>query len=487
MPNFFKITKKQLSKMERGQVLMVVAISLVGLIAIIGIALDVGVMFIENARLRRAVDSAALAAALQFRQGYTTDNLDRSAEEFLALNGIHDPNALVQVCMDPAPAPSDPDYIHYDAALCTVPPRKLVKVVARGTAYLVFMPVIGINSAPIVAEAISETASVDVVLVLDRSDSMTWGADVGDPMRDPSICNAGSSGGGYVGDCHPFDEVKRAAVSFVNQLYFPYDSVSVVSFDKDAAVLMTFSNDQAAIINSIKTLRVFQGEVSVADPFGDNAIYPNGDPSRWYDPSHVYYGLDCPQTDEANHILFPGKYPVGNYSPAACTTTNIGAGLRLAGAQFIGEPPQSLWVVILLTDGVANAGYLIDGSGNAEYFCPSTTWSNFDIPPKCNDGDSSTRHIQGFPVDPFNPDYDAEDYAYDSADYIAGQHALLFTIGLGDKVVQTSTVDGTALGEKFLQYGASVGGGFYTFAPNAAQLQEIFRQIAENIATRLAH
>ena len=48
MPNFIKKTKKQLSKMERGQVLMVVAISLVGLIAIIGIALDVGLMFIEK-------------------------------------------------------------------------------------------------------------------------------------------------------------------------------------------------------------------------------------------------------------------------------------------------------------------------------------------------------------------------------------------------------------------------------------------------------
>ncbi len=81
----YKQYKTQDSKMERGQVLMVVAVSIVAIIAIMGLALDVGVMFIGNARMRRAVDAAALAAALQFRQGYQFSQLDTSAREFLQL------------------------------------------------------------------------------------------------------------------------------------------------------------------------------------------------------------------------------------------------------------------------------------------------------------------------------------------------------------------------------------------------------------------
>ncbi len=116
---------------ERGQVLIVVALAIVGIIAVIGLSLDVGVMFIENARLRRAVDSAALAAALQFREGYLMSELDTSAREFLKLNGINDPSALVQVC-------NGPDYAHTIPAASGICPgpsemdRKLVRVVARG-------------------------------------------------------------------------------------------------------------------------------------------------------------------------------------------------------------------------------------------------------------------------------------------------------------------------------------------------------------------
>jgi hypothetical protein len=484
MSNLSRNLKKRLMNKERGQVLIVVAMAIVGIIAVIGISLDVGVMFIENARLRRAVDAAALAAALQFREGYLMSELDSSAREFLKLNGINDPSALVQVC-------NGPDYDHTipaSSGICPGPSemgRKLVRVVARGTAHLAFLPVIGIDSAPIAAEATSETASVDVVLVLDRSDSMTWGDPilaVDDPMRDPSICNyaVNPEDASYQGYCRPFFEVKRAAVSFVEQLYFPYDRVAVVTFDKDAVVRLHFSNVKADIISTIKSMMVFQGEESAPDPTGINAIYPNGEPSRWYDPTGVYYGLDCPSTDPVLNPEPPPYFYPDYPSPARCTTTNIGAGLYTAGQEYNIPPVRknSLWVVILLTDGVANAGY----DATPLYFCPVSTWGNSDIPPKCNDGNSATRHPSG------NAAYDAEDYAYDSADWVAtSQNALIFTIGLGPKVTQPSTVDGTPLGELFLQYAADEGNGAYTFAPDTAMLLQVFREIARNIATRLAH
>jgi hypothetical protein len=510
MSNFIKKTKKRLSNMERGQVLVVVAVSIVAIIAIMGLALDVGMMFIENARLRRAVDSAALAAALQFREGYRMDQLDSSAKEFLTLNGIHDPSALVQVC-------NGPDFLHtIPRDRCPAagqPPRKLVRVVATGTVHLAFLPVIGIDQVPIAAEAISETASVDVVLVLDRSDSMTYTAGIDDPnsMRDPSVCNVATNNPDptYQGYCLPFDQVKKAAVSFVEDLYFPYDRVAVVTFDKTANGIpidydvlhnpIYFSNDPTKIISKIKSLTVFEGDETASGPLsglpGINAIYPNGLPSRFYDPtSGKYLGLGCPQMDPALQAFYP-DYP----SPAPCTTTNIGGSLNFAGQEFnIDTPqnpkrPEALWVVILLTDGVANAGY----SDNGVYFCPESTWIYTNVPPKCNNGytknNPANRHSPNT-----DPDYDAEDYAYDMSEFVAhDQSALLFTIGLGDQVQMESSVDHTRLGELFLRYASDYAcnlgdrakfcPGTYTFAPNGAALREVFRKIAENIATRLSH
>jgi hypothetical protein len=335
-------------------------------------------------------------------------------------------------------------------------------------------------------------------------------------MRDPSVCNNPNDPSfnpnfvlpsyydtSYTGYCRPFDEVKKAAVSFVNQLYFPYDRVSVVTFDKRPHVILELSNNKGAIISSIKALTVFQGEETPpSDPTGINSIYsftaPSPLPSRWYAPdTGFYWGLQCSQADPT----FKADYsPLVFGSWAPCTTTNIGAGMYEAGVRFNDNHANpfrnnSLWVVILLTDGVANAGYTVT-AGVTQYFCPGSldadgnpqgTWGNTDIPPKCNDG--NTKSIA---ANRHSPDtsvyYDAEDYAYDAADFVAkSQNALTFTIGLGAKVKQVSTVDSTPLGELFLQYAAKVGHGMYTYAPDATGLVQVFQKIAQNIATRLTH
>jgi hypothetical protein len=94
--------------------------------------------------------------------------------------------------------------------------------------------------------------------------------------------------------------------------------------------------------------------------------------------------------------------------------------------------------------------------------------------------------------------YDADDYARDAADFIAnpitGQGATIFTIGLGDLVQHARTGDPQA-GQKLLDYAATLAGdesgvpvnhGMYVYAPSPLDLREIFRAIAENIATKLS-
>jgi Flp pilus assembly protein TadG len=493
MFKLINISKKQLSKMERGQVLVVVALAMVGLIAIMGLALDVGQMFIENARLRRAVDSAALAASLQIRTGYDPANLEPAAVDFLNLNGIHPTSVTVEYCHTDTNTPAD---------LCPTPPRKLVRVTVKAEAQLNFLAVIGIDSVPITATATSETASIDMVLVLDRSESMTYDYAVGqknangDQMRDPSVCNAATtSPQGYKGDCEPFNTVKNSAIKFVKNFMFePYDRVAVVSFAKDSHVDLNFSFDKTKVIQTISDLTVYQGDETVGDGTGASAIYPTGNPSRHYDPiTGNYLFLDCP------FAFIPTK-PEDANNPSPCTTTNLGGGLLDAGREFSGNPKaippipvrqNSLWVVVLLTDGVANAGY---GGDPQTYYCPDGTWfGQATVPFLCNDAYSDSEDVPNWtrhhPSTASN--YDAEDYAYDMADFVGkptdqgGQGAYLYTIGLGHQVALPSPFGGTPLGEKFLEYAASIGKGIYYPAPTPAQLDQIFQDIANKIATIL--
>jgi Flp pilus assembly protein TadG len=508
MTQLIRNARKKFARMERGQVLVIVALAAVGIVAIIGLVMDVGVLFIGNARLRRAVDAAALSAALQYRKNYRIADLTTSANEFLQLNGINDPNALVDTC------DTDPDLCH-DVVHDTTVQRKLVRVSASATVHLAFLPVIGINTAPISAVAISEAASVDVVLVIDRSESMTSDVDVGEKMRDPSYCNIhpeeGEAGNENAGGCQPFNDVQNAAVDFVKRLFYPYDRVAIVTFDKNPSdpPVLSLADDcphpdtgctaqeiEDHIVETIRNLTVFQGEETAGDPTGANAIYPNGNPSRYYgvdiflpnpDPTD-YLGMNCTQIWDPNDP----KYP----DPSPCTTTNIGKALAVGGLEFTHDiRPQALWAVVLLTDGMANAGYF-DAQDNPET-CPRDTWPDMAQKPiYCNDADSTTSHIAG------SEEYDADDYAYDMADFVGlpapkGQDALIFSIGLG-KLVQDDhfrQADGNYYkadgkyypGEEFLEYAADVGRGIYYYAEYGFDLPEIFRKIAENIATKLTH
>jgi len=525
MSKVIRNVKKKFSRMERGQVLVVVAVAAIGIISIIGLVMDVGLMFIGNARLRRAVDAAALSAALQYRKetnpALLQTDLTDAANEFLLLNGFTNPHSTVSTCDFNTTADMD----------CSLTQsRKLVRVYSTVDIQLAFLPVIGINSVPISAVAISETASLDMVLVIDRSESMTYGPDPShpipqtDPMRDPSYCNTQSPGpNGEAGSCQPFDKVIDAALDFAdNDAFYPYDQISVVTFDKEPTTILTLAqgNNQAAVDTALKSLTVYQGDQTN----GATGIYPSGSPSRCYsDPGHEnnvprcadaknwtlgasnYQGLQCPQQDSTlGSPTFTGN-------PSTCTTTNIGGGLRLAAQVLPTDTRQHvLWVVILLTDGVANAGHT---DTTNRYYCPGptdpvNTWLNV---PRCDKGyavDLSNRLLEP------NLSYDEIDYAYDQADYVGlpydasttppsgGQDALIYTIGLGPElnnypqmsyvdpyntdIVDYPTSTGEGLGRIFLNYAANVNPGQAFYSTTGSDLKTIFRLIGSKIATRLA-
>jgi hypothetical protein len=512
----FRRVRKFLAEKEKGQILVIVALTIVVIIAIVGLSLDVGLMFIGNARLRRAVDAAALNAALQFRENYERADLARAAIEILALNNADDPLVVIEICdtsiqsydawltshsLGDLAILSPGDHVFNNTNLCTTPPRKMVRVIAHDAVNLAFLPVIGIDTANISANATSETASIDLVLVIDTGESMTYDAPAGDPLRDPSVCNYADTGDGMPGECHPFEEIKQAAVDFIRAAtYFPYDRVAIITFNKVGTTVLSFSDlnysttdpgeitaIESTIVSRIENLTVYEGQ----------GVCPSGQPCRVYDgPSFASFAC-------GGGYLFPddprdpSTFDEDLNDPSECPSTNIGAGLLLAGNEFATPPirQNALWAVILLTDGAANAGA-----------CPRSTWGEqryetdwltlwcrdpYAATRHCADPDNMERCLHGGGVwDPSN--YDADDYARDMVDFVAyDQQAYIYSIGLGHIVINSSIGDPDA-GQQLLLYAANTGdgdigdAGLYFYAPDTTQLRAIFQAIADNIAIRLS-
>ena len=477
---------------QTGQALILLAMAFIGLAAFAGLTIDAGILFSHIGHLRRAVDAASLAAAGQFREGRTAKELSDMALQVIELNGLDATSAIAMVCAREAPESE-----YNDSSLCpggeNPPPedttesyRKFVRVQAQLPVDFAFLPIVGWSSVTIQANAISEAASVDIVLAIDTSESMAF--DGGSEfLRDPDNCNP-------IDDCHPFEEVRDNAKLLVERTYFPYDRVGLVTFDREATLELALEDGttEADVLNALDAMQVF------SQP-------------------------PCPGWDLSG-------------DPRGCTSTNIADGLRFAGTEFCKDKngnsncdpdemrEEAVWIVVLLTDGAANAAINAAAPNNDpdRWLCPGSLSAPAWVQPFCRD--------EEFEIGPGEYGFDAEDAA-ESMGYFAGcpnpdfpqkggcaavgggQGAVVFTIGLGDLVTHNATCDPVAYpggceedsAEKLLRYIAAVGDdgdpttddcdgvdtgvscGNYYFAEEGFELEQVFDAIASRIFTRITH
>jgi Flp pilus assembly protein TadG len=508
---------------ERGQAIILVAFSIVGLVAIVGLMIDGGIMLIEYARLKRGLDAASIAAASQFRKGFNGQDLEKAGEEFMLFN-----QSVADVTIFTCDTPNT----SWDEALCAptgMPKRKLVRVTASRVVDFGFMRVVGFDSTTLTASSIGEAASIDLVLLIDTSSSMAYETTVGgDPLRsdiavpgthtgdDPVACNASATR-----RCEPLGRIKTVAIDFIqgNLLFFPYDRVAVVATTQQQQdftatrlphTVTPFRDNQGDVEAAINNLKVFL-------PQKCPASYATGDgPCVRYDASNNYVGQRCITTQRA---IDAGTPTVAD--PTSCGPSNIGGGLYEAGFQFANARTDSFWVVIALIGGPANAAVLPTESDANVGFCPGDpgepTWyfpletvGGITYPAGytgyCRDRSSTTRHLADR-TDPENviypTNYDADDFARDAADFIAapqpnGQGAVIFSICLGQYCQNYPSPDG-ASGENLGRYLALNAGddltetppiianhGLYQYAQDSSQLGTIFEKISDNIFTRIS-
>lgn len=570
------------------------------------------------------MDSAAVAAANDFRRGADNLRMYHAAEEIMMLHnldmsiidlkvytcdsdgdGIRDGYLATEVptfyARCPVTAVEDPD--------STQSPRKLIWIEARQRAPLYFLGLLGFGPVQLSTSATAEAAPVDLVIVLDVSESMaseTMGyvPDNFDPNG--SGCNATNS-------CYPLRQAKDAANALIDTLYDGYDQVGVVTFDSAARVVPilnraghyvdlsdSLTDVKLAITNSVrlhddppyvrlwwqwrntpgtvsgtgKNYRVFNpvnpedrdGDGNDYDPAlptcAENGSHPyccNLDADRWDQTKDPFGwgGLPCDDTTkfDAYDWTGPAGTPdgiwtiedhdyavqwrtdndpdgvgVGIDASLSPLSTCTGCGMRAASEVLARSGrPGAVWVILILSDGVANLsdtpytsgtipsaypngfcwGNLIPEnlamSNKPQGFWPSVCIDTNLTPRYCIDEEEETCP-PGTIWNGINPNvlYSVMDYARDMADQAAltkstnfyepkGNDIAVYAIGLGD----------VSLGEALLRYMAAVGDdgdrdtdpclgvparrdcGQYYYAPGGAALLPIFEDIASRIYTRI--
>ncbi|MBZ0292254.1 MAG: hypothetical protein K8L99_06770, partial [Anaerolineae bacterium] len=211
-----KVAQRLIRKSQVGQTLVIMALGFVALLGFVGIVTDVSLMFLNYNTLSRAIDAASVAAAGQVRRlvpnadelalcdssspSATPDvdgnctlaknqafarsfaNVGVAARQFLEFYGVNPKAVVVDMCSTVSePDPGDPTKLIPIAGLeddfdelCADNnnQRKLIRVTAQSSSPTVFLRLLGWPDITLQASAISETAVLDVVLILDVSESM---------------------------------------------------------------------------------------------------------------------------------------------------------------------------------------------------------------------------------------------------------------------------------------------------------------------------
>ncbi len=547
-----EVRARPASSKERGQTLIILVFALIGLLAVVGIVTDAAIVYVHYDHLKRAVDAAAVSAVNQYRENRVAQQVHSSALQTLQLQLPGVQNVRIYWCVENDNVGYDDGTTSYDPTLCSTPPRKRIRVEADLPVTLAFLRLVWGNQVILHSSSEAEAAVLNMVLLIDTSESMAYQTCPPSlPEDDFFACLENCRGSGT---CQPMESVRDAARGFVATLMrSDVDRVAVYHLDKvpvrnqsveiyrcpeepitstwtfpvvlapESGVVVPLTSNKQAVLDAIE-----RGRTTPSDPLN---IYirpvardpETGQSCQWL--THV--GGAWGQVDVGGSHWAPGY----GYRWAS---TNIGGGLAESISELVnnGSRDAAIWVIVLLSDGAANATDQASDA-NGWWTCPSPTTSggpdyrNQQNGPFCRDPESDgvvTRHCPSQEVcdrqDPWytNPDfvydewrYDADDYARDIADLASSQQIAIYTIGFGPYVISESRGRPDA-GERLLRYIADVGDdgdlrtapcgsnyywaggtpppigescGNYYFAPDATQLQTTFESIASRIFSRI--
>jgi hypothetical protein len=156
---------------QRGQSLVIITFAFIGILAFVGLAVDLGWVFVQRVRVAQAADAAALAGASELP---VEDAAWARALVYLQENGYDHTADDVEVFINkPSHAPTE----NMRATIWVTTPETLdrITVRVREPVFMTFMQFIGFRYVPVEATAEAENIShLDIAIVYDRSGSMEY-------------------------------------------------------------------------------------------------------------------------------------------------------------------------------------------------------------------------------------------------------------------------------------------------------------------------
>jgi Flp pilus assembly protein TadG len=446
-------------KKQKGFVLLFSGLMLTFIvIPTVGLAIDVGVIYAIKAKLQTAVDGAALSAARGLSRGISLDSQEAAAattaQRFFAANvqngymGLSNPSATIQ--FPPAP-----------------PKTKIVDVTGRADAPTYFMRLLGVNSMRITAVGSATRRDVNIVMVLDRSNSL-----------DTS------------NSCIP---LKEAAKAFVNTFVDGRDRIGLITFGTsyrvEFAPAMNFQSASPNVVTHINNINcagwtnsaaayweAYQRLLAINEPGTLNVIlfFTDGQPNTVTLTLEVIPGRCGTNTSDKTGVLAPGNSGSGLYRiiapnappvPDPDTTVISGA----SGCSFVSNP-SAVENDLRMKTGSSNE---VDINGNS-FIGYKTPVNRSSGRIRINDSTTIT-----------NIGINALDNAAQRVRTLSASNGLdvvTYCIGLGgpgaaeDRLLQRiANVPESDI------YDSSKPRGMYVYAENAAQLQMAFASLASDI------
>ena len=166
---------------SQGQALIIIIFGIFGLLILVGLAVDLGLYYVERVRITRAVDAAALAAAYELP---LENAAIVQAEEYLLQNG-YDPFGSDTLLVTNGVTVTTPageaqtevviNTLDYRQAPGAVDSSYRIRVEVKQQVPVIFLRFAGFQNIYCYASAVAENINnLDIVLVFDKSGSMEF-------------------------------------------------------------------------------------------------------------------------------------------------------------------------------------------------------------------------------------------------------------------------------------------------------------------------
>jgi Flp pilus assembly protein TadG len=476
---------RPLKRRPRGIALIMLTLmmSLV-LIPLVGLAIDGGILFMTKAKLQTAVDAAALAGGRSLSVGLNlasqTASCTATVNSYLSANfpngwfGCSNPNVNVNIAQ-------------------TAFKTRTVTVTAAVQSPLYFLRVLGVNNATVAAAGQASRRDVNLMLVLDRSES----------MQVAGVCGT----------------VVNNAVAFVDKFAEGRDRLGLITFmgspNLDYAPTLNFKTQNPTLEQTIGTMvcggqtgtepalwMAYQQIIDINQPGALNVIvlFTDGNPNGY--PAAGFTVKRAADT----------RYSVSNPNNLVATpASSCNAGTVLLPAGFVGE--YSLTTPLGNTSGIwSNAGVPLNNPNPVALSSPNCSFNASPynmlqdvayLPPTCNHIPSHS--ISGYlalETYPAGNPYAGKPRVDDQiTHHIAGKNItdnvatiirsdatytpVIYAIGMGGTIA-ADPIDDTFM-ERISNdprspiYNSAQQPGVYVYAPNSTQLQDAFNTIASQI------